>query len=112
MTALHPILIGTAVDDSRPLHPGDLVTYHGRIRSRRGDVHYVSDVFEGLHLIVDRDYPSVDPLEVRRANIRPTGETVVLCDCGHEAGWSGHGQTYGYCEARPCECDQHQEIRD
>ncbi len=107
MTTLHPILIPTTLDDGRPLNPGDLVTYHGRLRSRRGDVHYVSDVFDGLHLIHDRDYPSVDPLEVRRNNIRPTGQAIALCDCGHEQGRQRTGSV-DVCDAHPtCSCLQH-----
>ncbi len=107
MTALRPILIVTVHDDGRSLNPGDLVTYHGRNRWRHGDLHYVSDVFEDMYLILDRDYPSVDPLHVRRNAIRPTGQTVVLCDCGHEQGRQRSGSV-DMCDAHPaCSCLQH-----
>lgn len=112
MTALHPILVGTAKDDGRPLHPGDLVSYHGRNRWRHGDVQYVSAIHgDGLHLICDRDYPGVDPLEVDRRSLRPTGETVTLCGCRHETG-RRDGHRSRYCQAMPCECDQHNQIRN
>jgi hypothetical protein len=112
VTALHPILVGTVRDAGLPLNPGDLVTYHGRSRWRHGDVHYVSAIGgDGLHLICDRDYPGVDPLEVRRNAIRPTGETVALCECGHEQGRQRTGHI-DVCDAHPvCSCLQH-PIRD
>lgn len=112
MIALRPILIPTVHDDGRPLRPGALVTHHGRNRWRHGDVHYISAIHDDdAHLILDRDYPSVDPLEVQRNAIRPTGDTVTLCGCGHEAG-RRDGHRSRYCQAMPCECDQHDQIRD
>ncbi len=49
---LHPILIPTVHDAGLPLHPGALVTYHGRNRWRHGDPHYVSSIDEdGLPLL-------------------------------------------------------------
>jgi hypothetical protein len=111
VTSLHPIHVGTIHDDGHPLHPGALVTCHGRSRWRHGDVHYISAIHDDLHLILDRDYPSVDPLEVDRRSLRPTGHSVTLCGCGHETG-RRDGHRSAYCQAMPCECDQHDQIRD
>lgn len=109
MTALHPILIGTPTDAGLPLAVGALVTYHGRNLGERWSTFYVTAVDDdGLYEIVDRDYPSVSTLRrVSRQHITPTGVTVPLCDCGHEAGSRDPRLPYSkYCDAR-CGCDQH-----
>lgn len=110
MAALTPILIGTVHDAGLPVTGGALVTYHGSIRWRHGDLHYIADVNGEKCLIRDRDYPSVDPLWVRRGPIRPTGRTVDMCGCGHEAGNLGrHNSTK--CEVIECGCLDHDTIR-
>ncbi len=113
MTAvLHPIRI------VRPLpagvHVGAVVGYRGRRTSEHYSVFYVAEVDEaaGLLTLTDRDYPTVTTLRnVHPSVVRPTGQTIHLCGCGHETGWSGRGTNYGWCEAQPCNCQLHDHIR-
>lgn len=114
MTArLHPIVIGTRTDDGLPLQPGALVSYHGRRPGERYTTFYVASVDEDGYEIVDRNYPTVTTLyPVSRQHITPTGVSIVLCLCGHEAGWSGRTTNYGYCEVQPCDCRLHTTMRD
>lgn len=108
VTTLHPIIVGTPTDDGLPLQVGALVTYHGRALGERWSTFYVQHIDEDGHTIVDRDYPSVSVLRrVSRQHISPTGVTVPLCDCGHEAGSRDPRLPYSkYCDAR-CGCDKH-----
>lgn len=112
-THLHPIIIGTRSDAGLPLAPGALVTYHGRRLGERYTTFYVADVDEdGRYEITDRDYPTVTTMWVYRQHISPTGATITLCGCGHEASWSGRSTNHGWCEVQPCDCQRHNTIRD
>jgi hypothetical protein len=110
MTALRPIPVGTVHDAGLPLALGAVVTYHGRIRSEHHNVFYVAAIEDTGFTIIDREYPSVTTLaNVARGSLRPTGEVVVLCHCGHEAGPGRSGATW--CEHRAgeryCGCTDH-----
>jgi hypothetical protein len=116
--SLHPITVGTTTDPGTPVQVGALVCYRGRIRYEQGNVFYISAVEESpdhrydTYTLIDRDYPSVTVLrQVSRGSIVPTGETIDMCDCGHEAGNPGRGGSSGYCEAQPCECRNHYQPR-
>ncbi len=113
MTALHPIVIGTPTDAGLPLQVGALVTYHGRARGHRCSIFYVRDIDEdGLHTIVDRDYPSVSVLHrVSRQHLTPTGGVVDLCGCGHEVGARDPGGPFSRWCAGMCGCEQHDHER-
>ncbi len=111
--ALHPIAITMPLPAG--VHPGAVVGYRGRKTAEHYTTFYVEAVDEQTNLLTltDRDYPSVTTLHnVHPSVVRPTGHTVDLCDgCGHEAGWSGRGTSYGYCEAHPCPCRNHHDMR-
>lgn len=117
---LHPILIPTKHDAGLPLTPGALVSYHGRRLGERNTIFYVTDVDqdddEDGYTIVDKDYPGVTTLHgLDRSIIRPTGDRIDLCDCGHEAGRRvDHDPTW--CTYRDggdyCGCERHTDIRE
>lgn len=96
---------------TQTLPAGVLVTYHGSIAHERGNLFYVAAEGTGRYLLIDRDYPNVTQLRgVRRASVHATGQTVNLCDCGHEAG--APRQTWdGCCEIRTCDCTNHTKER-
>ncbi len=96
------------------VHVGALVGYRGRIQSEHWSTFYVSEADDRNRLtLIDRDYPGVTTLRnVHPGHVVPTGETIAMCDgCGHEAGNPGVHESYGYCEARPCDCRNHHEPR-
>lgn len=116
MTTLHSILIPTARDAGLALTPGALVTYHGKRFGERNSIFYVAAVDEDGYVIIDRDYPGVTTLcGLSRRLIRPTGDSIVLCGCGHEAGrrtdrdptWCTYRYGGDYCS-----CTLHEAIRE
>lgn len=113
---LRPILIATPHDAGLPLTGGALVTYHGRRLGERNSIFYVATVEDDEYTIIDRDYPGVTTMHgLSRNVIRPTGDRIVLCDCGHEAGRrADHDPTW--CTYRDggdyCGCANHEDIRE
>jgi len=117
--SLRPITVGTPTDNGAAVQVGALVRYRGRISYERGNAFYISavklspDHRYDTYTLIDRDYPSVTVLrKVGRGSIVPTGETIEMCECGHEAGNPGRGGSLGYCEATPCECRNHYQPRN
>lgn len=110
---LHPIRIGTPLPAG--VHLGALVRYRGRRAAEHYTTFYVEAVDATTHLltITDRDYPGVTTLyNVHPSVVQPTGQTVDLCDqCGHEGGNPGVHDSYGYCQAHPCQCRNHHQTR-
>jgi hypothetical protein len=116
MTTLHPILIPTVHDAGLPLAAGALVTYHGRRLGERGSIFYVADVDDDGYTIIDKDYPGVTTMYgLSRRLIRPTGDRIDLCGCGHEAG-RRTDRDPAWCMYRDggdyCGCDLHGTIRN
>lgn len=91
---------------------GAVVRYHGSITSEHWSTFYIAAVDDrGRLTLIDRDYPNVTTLrQVRPNSVTPTGETVDMCDCGHEAG-APRGNWSGHCELRGCDCWNHTEER-
>lgn len=116
MITLHPILIPTVHDDGLPVTPGALVTYHGKRVDERGSIFYIAAVDDNGYTIIDRDYPGVTTMwGLSRRLIRPTGDSIVLCSCGHEGG-RRTGRDPAWCMYRDggdyCGCDRHDTIRE
>lgn len=116
MTTLHPIPVATKYDAGLPLTRGALVTYHGKRLGERNTIFYVAAVDDDGYTIIDKDYPGVTTLHgLSRQNIRPTGDSIVLCDCGHEAGrrvdrdptWCTYRDGGAYCG-----CANHETVRE
>lgn len=69
------------------LTTGTVVTYHGSIGHEVGNRFYIHAIADdGRLTLLDPTYPTVGILrQVRPASVRPTGDTIALCACGHEA---------------------------
>lgn len=107
---IHPItLLMVAV--LRPLAIGDIVIYRGSMRRFHGEEFVVVDVYEdGSRMrIVRRNHQGVRLMDVRRQSVFPTGEHVVVCDCGHSLDSSRNhpAERKRYCGAVGCDCTKH-----
>lgn len=108
---LHPIEVTPPLPAG--VQPGALVRYRGRVPGEQHSTFYIAAIDGGLLTLIDRDYPSVNTLpRVHPRVVTPTGVVVALCGCGHEAGWSGRSTNHGWCEVRPCDCQQHTDLRE
>lgn len=104
----HPALTLLFLAAIRPIAIGDVVTYHGSIRSEHdGEFIVVKIAEDGRMKIRYRDYQEHSLSNVRRSSVVPTGEHVEVCDCGHTRdNTRGPGHTH-MCRVFACDCVKH-----
>lgn len=111
-TAREPPMTASTATQTGTRTVGAMVTYHGSITTEHWAPFYIAAVAaDGRLTLIDRDYPNVTTLrQVRPNSVTPTGETIQMCACGHEAGAARHNWS-GHCELRSCTCWNHTEER-
>lgn len=86
--------------------PGTLVRYHGSLIDHHGVKIVLACGLDG-YTLADRDYPheQFTLARVRPESVTATGETVVLCDCGHETPGASRCGAPDWCLY--CDCTRH-----
>lgn len=86
--------------------PGSVVRYRGSLTDHHGIKIVLACTVDG-YVLADREYPyeQFTLAHVRPESITPTGETVALCDCGHETPGAGRTGAPDWCLY--CDCAHH-----
>lgn len=86
--------------------PGTIVRYRGSLTDHHGVKIVLACALDG-YVLADRDYPydQFTLAHVRPESITLTGETVRLCDCGHESPGAGRNGAPDWCLY--CDCAHH-----